>query len=313
MSGTVTVHDANLKADYLANRVTIADATLHFDNGSLHWDQVAFSYGPVNGTASLTLTPSCPEQVPPQPCPMQFQMHFGDLDASAFQTALLGAKVKGTLLSSLIDRIHPSSAPPWPQLQGTVTADSLVLGPVTFHAVSAAVRILPTGAEITSLDAGILGGRVHATGSLLKPANDQDKPAYTFEGQFQKLSTTDVGALLGLRWAGGGFNGNGKIELSGYSANELAASAKGDLHFEWRNGAMGNQPSAASKADPVPAALGRFDRFTADASIANGSITLGQNQVISEARKKSVEATVTFGDPPIVTFPMTKETRTEKH
>ena len=313
LSGTVTVHEANLKADYLANRMTIADATLHFDNGSLHWDQVAFSYGPVNGTASLTLTPSCPEQVPPQPCPMQFQIHFDDLDASAFQTALLGAKVKGTLLSSLIDRIHPSSAPPWPQLEGTVTADSLVLGPVTFHAVSAAVRILPTGAEISSLDAGILGGRVHATGSLLRPANDQDKPAYTFEGQFQKLSTTDVGALLGLRWAGGGFNGNGKIELSGYSANELAASAKGDLHFEWRNGAMGNQPSAASKADPVPAALGRFDRFTADASIANGSITLGQNQVISEARKKSVEATVTFGDPPIVTFPMTKETRTEKH
>ena len=206
-----------------------------------------------------------------------------------------------------------SSAPPWPQLQGTVTANSIVLGPVTFHAVSAAVRILPTGAEITSLDAGILGGRVHATGSLLKPANDQDKPAYTFEGQFQKLSTTDVGALLGLRWAGGGFSGNGKIELSGYSANELAASAKGDLHFEWRNGAMGNQPSAASKADPVPAALGRFDRFTADASIASGAITLGQNQVISEARKKSVEATVTFGDPPIVTFSMTKETRTEKH
>ncbi len=158
LSGTVTVRDANLKADYLANRVTIADATLHLDNGSLRWDPVAFSYGPVKGTASLTMAPVCPEQVPPQPCPAQFQMHFGDLDAAAFQTALLGAKAQGTLLSSLIDRIHPSSAPPWPQLQGTVTADSLVLGPVTLHSVSAAVRILPTGAEITSLDAGILGG-----------------------------------------------------------------------------------------------------------------------------------------------------------
>ena len=85
-----------------------------------------------------------------------------------------------------------------------------------------------------------------------------------------------MGALLGLRWAGGGFSGNGKIELSGYSADDLSASAKGDLHFDWRNGAMGNQPSAASKADPVPAALGRFDRFTADASIANGTITLAR-------------------------------------
>jgi hypothetical protein len=318
LTGTVTVRDANWKADYLATRVTIADATLHFDNGSLRWDPIAFSYGPVKGTASLTLTPSCPEQVPPQPCPAQFQMHFGGFDAAAFQTTLLGAKVQGTLLSSLIDRIHPSSAPPWPQLEGTVTADSLVLGPVTLDSVSAVVRILPAGAEITSLDASLLGGRVHATGSLLKPANDKDKPSYTFEGQFWKLSAPSVGALLGLRWAGGGFTANGKIELSGYSVSELAASAKGDLHFEWRNGAMGNQPSALSKAGPVPAALGRFDRFAADASIANGAITLNQNEVIVNqgpgvARKKSVEATVTFGDPPIVTFPTPKETLTEKH
>jgi hypothetical protein len=312
LSGTVTVRNANLRTDYLVNHVTIADATLHLDNGSLHWDQVAFSYGPVKGTASLTLTPSCPDQVAPQPCPLQFEMHFGELNAAAFQTALLGAKEKGTLLSSLIDRIHPSSAPLWPQLQGTVTADSLVLGPVTLNSVSAAVRILPTGAEITSLDAGFLGGHIHTTASLLKPSNDQDKPAYTFEGQFQKLSAPSVGALLGLRWAGSDFSGSGKIELSGYSANDLAASAKGDLHFEWRNGAMGNQPSAASEAGPVPAALGRFDRFTADASIANGAITLSQNQVIFAARKKSVEATVTFGDPPIITFPAPKETHTEK-
>jgi hypothetical protein len=312
LTGTVIVRDANLKADYLANPVTIAEGTLHLDNGSLRWDPVAFSYGPVKGSVSLTLTPSCPEQIPPQPCVAQFEMHFGDLDAAALETALLGAKAQGTLLSSLIDRIHPSSAPPWPQLEGTVTADSLVLGPVTLHAVSAAVRVLPTGAEIASLDAGLLGGRIHATGSLDKPANDRDKPAYTFEGQFQNLSTADVGALLGLRWAGGDFSGSGKIELSGYSANDLSASAKGDLHFEWRNGAMGNQPSAASKAGPVPAALGRFDHFTADASIANGAITLGQNQVVSGARKRSVDATVAFGDPPTITFPAPKETHTEK-
>ena len=173
-------------------------------------------------------------------------MHFGNLDAAAFQTALLGAKEKGTLLSDLIHRIHPSSAPPWPQLQGTVTADSLVLGPVTLQAVSAAIRILPTGVQITSLDAGLLGGRIHATGSLLKPATDRDKPAYSFEGQFRKLSAPAVGALLGLRWAGGGFDGNGKIELSGYSANDLAASAKGALHFEWRHRRSGMSARSAS-------------------------------------------------------------------
>ncbi len=308
LTGIVTVRNASLRADYLANHVQIAEATLHMSNGSLRWDPIAFTYGPLKGTASLTLPSDCPQPTPPQPCLAQFQMHFGNLDAAAFQTALLGARKPGTLLSSLIQRFHPSSAPPWPRLQGTVTADSLVLDPVTLHAVSAAILILPAEVQITSLDAGLLGGRIHATGSLQKPATDQDKPSYSFEGQFQNLSAPDVGSLLGLRWAGGGFGGNGKIELSGYSARDLGTSAKGSLHFEWRHGAIGNQPSASSKAGPVPAALGRFDSFTADATIANGAIVLTSNEVVSENRKKFVQATVIFGNPPKVDFGSPKPT-----
>ena len=313
LTGTVTVRDANWKADYLAGHVLISNATLQMGGGSVRWDPVAFSYGPVKGTANLILPTNCPQQIPLEPCPAQFQVHFGNLDAAALQNALLGAKEKGTLLSSLIDRFHPSTAPPWPQLQGTVTVDSLVLDPVTLHGVTAAVRIHPTQVEITSLDAGLLGGRIHATGSLLKPADDQDKPAYTFEGQFRDLSAPAVGALLGLRLTGGGLKGDGKIELSGYSAKDLAASAKGDLHFECHHGAVGNQPSVSSKAGPVPAALSRFDRFTAAASIENGAIVLTQNEVISGSGKKSVEATITFGEPPKVTFSAPKEPHTAKH
>ena len=247
-------------------------------------------------------------------------MQFADLDAAALQATLLGAREKSTLLSGLIDRFHPSTAPPWPQLEGTITADSLVLGPVTLDSVSAAVRIQHTGIEFTSLDAGLLGGSIHASGSLVKPATDQDKPAYTFEGDFQELGAEDLGTLLGLRFAGGGFNGNGKIELSGYSDKDLAASAKGTLHFEWRQGAVSDQPSDLSKPGPVPAApggsvpaaLAHFDRFTSDASIGSGAITLGQNDVVSETREKTVQATITFGDPPQVTFTAPKEAHAAK-
>ncbi len=99
--------------------------------------------------------------------------------------------------------------------------DSLDLGPVTLDDVAAAVKITPTGAEITSLDAGILGGKVHAAGAIDKPATDAEKPDYSFEGQFEKLSAPDVGALLGMRWAGGVLNANGKIELTGYADTDL--------------------------------------------------------------------------------------------
>lgn len=313
LTGTVTLRNVNWKADYLAGHVGIDEATLRLDGGDLRWDPIEFTYGPLKGTSSFTIPMNCSSDQPElQPCPVRFQMQFGDLDAAAVETALLGAREKGTLLSSLIERFDPSTAPPWPRVQGTVGADSLVLGPVTLQHVSAAVNILPTGAEITNFDASLFGGSVHATGKLDKPATDRDKPDYTFDAQFQKLNASDVGSLLGLRWTGGAFDADGDIQLSGYSGEDLAASAKGTLHFDCRRGAVGNQPSASSKAEPVPKMLGRFDRWTGDAAIANGTITLGQNQIAAGGRKQSVDATVTFADPPVVSFAAPKEAHAQK-
>jgi hypothetical protein len=316
LTGTVNIHNANWKADYLAGHVVVNEATLHIENGDLRWDPVDFTYGPLKATASLTVPSACaPEQTPPASCRAQFQLHFDDLDAAALESALLGAREKGTLLSDLIDRLHPSSAPPWPQLDGTVTADSLILGPVTLQAVSTSLRMVPTGAEISSFDASFFGGTVHLAGALTKPATDQDKLAYSLGGDFQKLDAADVGRLLGLRWTGGALSGNGNLDVSGYTRDDLAESAKGTLHFEVRQGIIADAKSATtgsqSKPPIIPAALARFNRWTADATIANGEIQLGQNQIISGFRKQSVEATITFGDPPVLSFPAPKEVRAE--
>jgi hypothetical protein len=317
LTGTLIVRSANWQTDYLASHIVVNDATLHIENGNLRWDPVDFTYGPLKGTGDLTLSAGCDsEKAPQQPCPAQFQIHFDDLDAAEFESALLGARAKTTLLSNLIDRLHPSTAPPWPQLDGTVTADSLVLGPVTLQGVSVSLQIVPTGAEIRSLDAGLLGGTLHLGGTLTKPATDQDKPAYAIGGDFQKLNAAELGKLLGLHWTGGALSGNGNVELTGYTDSDLAASAKGTLHFECRQGSIASArtPTAAAstKAPPIPAVLAHFDRWTADASIADGAIDLGANQVISGSSKRSVEAAITFGDPPKVSFPAPKETRAEK-
>jgi hypothetical protein len=55
--------------------------------------------------------------------------------------------------------------------------------------------------------------------------------------------------------------------------------------------------------------LAKFDRWTADAEIADGAITLKQNQVQRGARKLALEGAVTFGDPPQVTFGPQQDTR----
>lgn len=289
LTGTVILHNSNWKADYLANHVEISQATLHLEPGQFRWDPVVFSYGPLKGTASISQPSVCTASLP---CLPQVVIQFGALDAGAFQTAVLGAQKPGTMLSTLIDRLRPSSAPAWPQINATLKAESLQLGPVTLRDFQLSLRTLETGAEITGFDSSLLGGKIHGSGSFQLPSNAQGKPAYALEGQFEKLSPPEVGKLLGLRWSGGSFDGNGKIGLSGFTGKDLAVSAKGALHFEWLHGTAG----------PQPAALVRFDRWVADAEIANGSVTLKQNQVQHAGRNETVQAAVTIANPPKATF-----------
>jgi len=299
LAGTVTLHNSNWKADYLANHVEISQATLHLEPGQLRWDPVAFSYGPLKGTARVNLPSACPASLP---CSPRIEVQFGALDASAFQTAVLGAQKPGTVLSTLIDRLRPSSAPAWPEIDLTFKAESLLLGPVTLSDFQANLRTLQTGAEITSFEAGLLGGKIHGNGDFQLPSSAHGKPAYALEGQFEKLSPPELGKLLGLRWSGGTFNGNGKLELSGFTGKDLAASAKGALHFDWQHGAAG----------PQPAALARFDRWVADAEIANGSVTLKQNQVHAASRNATVQASVAIADPPKAVFASDKPLKAKR-
>jgi hypothetical protein len=299
ITGTVVFHNANWKADYLANHVEISAATLHLDNGETRWDPVVFNYGPLKGTAKLAVPASCDAM---QPCPAHFDIEFGNLAAASLQAAVLGAHERGTLLSALIARLrlsNPSSVPAWPPMEGTVKADSLILGPVTLRQPSATVRILPAGAQITALDAGFLGGRMHGEGTL----STGDKPFYSLQAHFEKLNPAAVGPLLGLRCSGSGFDADGQVDLSGYAEKDLAASAKGSMHFVWRRGGM----AAAFGSGAVPPALARFERWTADAVIANGAITLKQNQVQQGAGKREVEGAVTLGASSKATFTVPKQ------
>jgi hypothetical protein len=305
LSGTVTVRNANWKADYLASHIEIAEATLHMDNGDVRWDPIDFAYGPLKATASLTLPKSCgpPETCPAQPVP-RLKIQFGDLDAATAQTAILGAHEPGTLLSDLIDRLRPASAPAWPLIDAAVNADSLALGPAKLQDATAELHIRPTGIEITSLDARMLDGSLHGTGTLVIG----DKPAYSLTADFTNLNPVAVGQLLGQNWRGGTIDASGKIDLAGFTGEDLAASAKGTLHFEWRHGSAASAAAGAI----TPVALSRFDRWTADAAIENGKITLGQNEVAQGSQKRSAAATVILAEPPKLNFAAPPQAKAKK-
>ncbi len=301
MTGTVTIHNANWKSDALATAVQISQATLHLGAKDLRWDPVAFSYGPLKGTAGLQIPAPC--EAPAQ-CQPRLDLRFSTLDSAALQATLLGARKSSTLISTVIARLTPSSVIPWSGFEGTVSADSFIVGPVTLHNAVIALRVEPTGADLTSIDAELLGGQIHATGSL----TNSNKPAYSIEAQFVKLNPAAVCQLLSLQCKGTSVDANGKIELSGFAGADLASSAKGQLHFDWRQGSI----VRAGSSPTLPPALAKFDHWTGEANIADGALAIQKSLVQQGPQTSTSDATITLANPPVVSFTVPKPTTVSK-
>jgi hypothetical protein len=296
-NGTVALKNANWKGAFLANPVMISAATLHMDNGKLRWDPVEFAYGAVKGSATLALPENCADQ---ETCAPQFTVHFAQLNATEAEAALLGVRQQGSVISTLINRITPNSAAAWPRLEGTATADSLILGPFTLSNVTAGLKVSATGLEAPAFQAGILGGTLSGKVTLATG----DKPEYKAEASFTNLNPAQLGQLVGVKAAGGAASGSGKLELAGFTDADLGKSARGAVHFEWPHGTV--------TGAGVPQVLTRFDKWSGDAKVADGGLTLNQADVQRGSRKIPVDVTVTFGTPAKVSFGSAEQAAKEK-
>jgi hypothetical protein len=302
LAGTVTLHNATWKTEELAAAVQIQQAVLHLNGGAGIWDPVTFDYGPLKGTARLVI-PSCDAE---RKCVPILSLDFAELNAAEAQAALLGSEKAGTLLSTVMARLSRSPDRKWPAIEGSLRAGALVLGSTTLRDVTAEVTVSSSGAEMTSMDAEILGGHLHVAGKV----ENGEKPSYALEGNFQQVNPAEACRLLELKCTGKGLDGDGSIQLAGYTKNELAASAKGSLHFEWKKGAITGR--LTSSGDAVPPVLTRFDTWSGDAEIANHAVTLGENQAQLGKRSGNVAATITFGEPPKVSFGSLKGQTTQQ-
>ena len=293
LAGTLTLHNANWKTDSLPTAVQISQATLHLNGGAATWDPIEFAYGPLKGTAQVTI-PVCD---PEQKCVPRVNLDFPELDAADLQSALLGSQKKGTLLSSLIARLTPSSSRNWPAFEGTLKVESFLLAPVTLEGLSVGMKVSSAEVELTSVDAGLLGGQIHTSGKI----ENGDKPSYTLEGEFKQVSPAELCRVLELKCTGTRLDGEGKLALTGFTSEDIGASAVGTLHFDWKKGSVGGR-IGASEGDPVPPALVRFDEWSGDAIIAKNAITLGENKLQTGAHRGEVKATIALGEPPKVSF-----------
>lgn len=314
LGGTVTLRGVNWRADFLAGHVLVSEAVLHVDKDQLRWDPVEFSYGPVKGTATLTVPVNCPEpaEAAAEPaadaCDPRFDLSFGSLEAAELQSAFLGAKRRGTLLDSLIDSFRSNSAPAWPAMQGSIEADSLALGPVAIRQGSANVKISAQSAELSNVEGNILGGQLHGSATV-SWAGDGNEPSYIVDGHVNGIAAAAAGQLLGTHWSGGPLNLNGRLELSGFKGADLAASAKGTLHFAWKHGSMAApaNPGNAVRTSPRSKPPAHFREWSGEVQIANGAAKLGKNEVVIAGHRQAMEGDVTLTSPPKVQLAAAKQ------
>ena len=281
VQGTVTVRNAKWKSEYLANTVDIAQATLNVSSDAMRWERVAFAYGPVKGTAAVLLPLACSKLESETPgCAPEFKVAFGSLDASVLEAAILGAHEKGSVISNLIERLRPAAPTVWPKMHGTMSADALTLGPVKLEKASSMVEFSGDHADLTALKGKLLGGAVEGSGTIRWAQSDSRPPSYLIEARSDRISAALLGQLLGQKWSGGTIAVEGKLDAAGFTEQDFAATAKGELHFVWNRGTM---------------AATRFDSWSGDATIGNSEVTIGKNEISSGGKKQAVEGSVTFG------------------
>jgi len=124
---------------------------------------------------------------------------------------------------------------------------------------------------------------------------EDGKPQYGFDGSFTHLSAAPLGALVGAHWTGGAVSGSGNLQLSGRSAEDLAASAAGTVHFDWQHGAGLARAGLAGAG--LAAAESAFDDWSGTAAIQDGKVVLGENTLRARRKSSSLVGSIPFSGP----------------
>lgn len=286
INGSVDLQNTRFTAAFLANPLEITQAKAVFDGDHVSWQQAEIVYGSLHAMGGLTYTFPCV----PGDCPLHFQLQFTSLDTAAAQATLLGANQHETLLKELLARFEQDRAP-WPEMEGTIEAQTLTLGRMTWHDAQAEIAVDEDTVTLKSLNARALGGEAHLTGTM---ETDGEKPQYSLEATFSHINPTEGGELFHQKWGAGQLNLTTKLTLTGFTAKELLASATGDCQWEWSRGGF--------LAEGAAAGLNRFDDWTAKSSINKGTLKIDESQAKHGKQVQALKGTILLAGPPKFTI-----------
>lgn len=281
--GSFHLKNAEFQASFLPDPVEIVSAQAALSPTQIVWNPVSVVFHKIPGTLSVTAPIPCAVPV----CVHEFSLTTPQLDAAALQSAIMGAGEHGEFLQQILARLDRNKVE-WPALNGAIRAAAFMLGPLALHDVSASVQIQGRRIQFTSVEAHALNGILQAAGTMDATGG---APRYSLDAQLLHANATALAALWHEPPVSGIVSATTHLELSGYAADDLAQSAHGTFHWDWTQGAT----------TLVPAALSRFDHWSADGVINNRQLTLDKSLIVRGPVRQSISGTISFDRKPNLT------------
>jgi hypothetical protein len=276
--GSIVLHNARYAPDFLPEPVLIPAAVLTLSPSAIHWSAPAVLFHKLPLAIEAWLPLECSTA---QDCAARFEATAARLDAAQMEAILLGSGSRGELLDAILARLDLRRTR-WPALSGTVHAGIFTVGPLAIRDAVATVAIEGGMLHVQSLAGRALGGALAADGTLDVTSG---MPHYSLAARLTGGSATAFGAMFGESWNTGSLDVVSRLEVSGYSAAQLASSATGTLHAVWTHGGLGGNT-----------ALAHFDRWNVDGVLAGEKLTLSHSELVPAAASPElpVSGTVAF-------------------
>jgi hypothetical protein len=194
----------------------------------------------------------------------------------------MGAGEHGEFLQQILARLDRNKVQ-WPPMNGTIRTGIFTLGSLSLNDASASVHIAGRQVHFNSIDARALNGSLHATGEMDVTG---DAPHYSFDAQLLHANAAGIASLWHEAPPLGIVSADTHLELTGYSTENLASSARGTFRWDWTRGAL--------ITTPTPVALAHFDHWSTSGTIGNKQLMLAHSQLTRGPQKQAVTGTISF-------------------
>ena len=282
VEGSIALHNAELTAPYLARPLRIASAQGSLGPAQISWTNATLSYGGLSGVGTLEYPTLCSAD---GLCGGHFSLTLPALDLGGLQSTLLGTG-EGEFLRGLLGHLRGHRVP-WPDLSGTMHISALSAGRLLVHDATGTLGINGNSITVHSLNGTLAGGTVH-----LRGAADMlgDQPSYHLDVQLTNAAPSGLAGLFAERWGGGSMNVSTQLQMTGFAADDLARSAKGTVHWDWRKGGLVTEDPLPADAEP----FAHFDNWTADAAVDDRTITITHSLLARGENAIPLSGTISF-------------------